>query len=208
MAKTRSVFFCTACGHESLRWLGRCPACEAWNTFADAPAAPAGRGTTSSRRGARPATAPVRLADIASSSTVRISSGMPEFDALLGGGIVPGSLILIGGAPGAGKSTLVLQLAARLAGSRDGPIVYVCGEESAAQTKLRADRLGTSGDLLIFAETNLRTILDALEDIGPRVLVIDSIQTMALPDVESFAGSVAQVRDCATALMEFAKRSD
>jgi len=208
MAKARSVFFCTACGHESLRWLGRCPACEAWNTFADAPAAPAHRGTTMPRRGGLTAATPVRLADIPSGSTARISSGMPEFDTLLGGGIVPGSLVLIGGPPGAGKSTLVLQLAARLAGSRGGPVVYVCGEESAAQTKLRADRLDAGGDLLIFAETNLRAILDALEDVGPRVLVIDSIQTMALPEVESFAGSVAQVRDCATALMEFAKRSD
>ena len=131
---------------------------------------------------------------------------MPEFDALLGGGIVPGSLVLLGGPPGAGKSTLLLQLAARLA-AQEGPVVYVCGEESAAQTKLRAARLGGSDDLLLFAETNLRAILDALEALRPALLVIDSIQTMALPEVESFAGSVAQVRDCATALMEFAKRT-
>ncbi len=140
-----------------------------------------------------------------------MSSGLGEFDTLLGGGIVPGSLVLLGGPPGAGKSTLLLQIAARLAGSdgaETGPVVYVCGEESAAQTKLRAERLGAGDDLLLFAETNLRAILDALETIRPRVLVVDSIQTMALPDVESFAGSVAQVRDCATALMEFSKRTD
>jgi len=132
---------------------------------------------------------------------------MPEFDTLLGGGIVPGSLVLLGGPPGAGKSTLLLQLAAKLA-SEHGPVVYVCGEESAAQTKLRAERLHASDDLLLFAETDLRAILDALEAVRPRALVVDSIQTMALPEVESFAGSVAQVRDCATALMEFAKRTD
>ncbi len=151
--------------------------------------------------------APIRLGDVPSGSIARIPSGMPEFDTLLGGGIVPGSLVLLGGPPGAGKSTLLLQLAANLARS-GGPVVYVCGEESAAQTKLRAERLHASDDLLLFAETDLRAILDALERIKPRALIVDSIQTMALPEVESFAGSVAQVRDCATALMEFAKRTD
>jgi len=132
---------------------------------------------------------------------------MLEFDALLGGGIVPGSLVLVGGPPGAGKSTLLLQIAAALA-SQQGPVVYVCGEESAAQTKLRAERLGAGDELLLFAETDLRAILDALESVGPRALFVDSIQTMALPDVESSAGSVAQVRDCASALMAYAKRTD
>ncbi len=149
----------------------------------------------------------MRLGDVSSGRVARIPSGIGEFDVLLGGGIVPGSLVLLGGPPGAGKSTLLLQVAANLAAS-GGPVVYVCGEESAAQTKLRADRLGASADLLLFAETDLRAILDALENIRPRALVVDSIQTMALPEVESFAGSVSQVRDCATALMEFAKRTD
>jgi DNA repair protein RadA/Sms len=144
---------------------------------------------------------------VSSGRVARIPSGIGEFDVLLGGGIVPGSLVLLGGPPGAGKSTLLLQVAANLAAS-GGPVVYVCGEESAAQTKLRADRLGASADLLLFAETDLRAILDALENLRPRALVVDSIQTMALPEVESFAGSVSQVRDCATALMEFAKRTD
>jgi DNA repair protein RadA/Sms len=132
---------------------------------------------------------------------------MPEFDTLLGGGIVPGSLVLVGGPPGAGKSTLLLQIAARLA-ALAGPVVYVCGEESAAQTKLRAERLGAGDDLLLLAETDLRAILEALETLEPRALVVDSIQTMALPEVESFAGSVSQVRDCAAALMAFAKRTN
>ena len=210
MAKTRAVFFCSGCGHESMRWLGRCPACDAWNTFAEAPqAAPTSR-VGSARRLAGGGTlvrAPIRLGDVPSGSIARIASGMPEFDTLLGGGIVPGSLVLLGGPPGAGKSTLLLQLAANLARG-GGPVVYVCGEESAAQTKLRAERLRASDDLLLFAETDLRAILDALERIKPRALVVDSIQTMALPEVESFAGSVAQVRDCATALMEFSKRTD
>jgi DNA repair protein RadA/Sms len=209
MAKTRTAFFCSACGHESLRWLGRCPACEAWNSFAEAPAElPRSRALASARAAGRPATAPVRLGDVASGRVARVPSGIAEFDVLLGGGIVPGSLVLVGGPPGAGKSTLLLQIAAGLAARAEAPVVYVCGEESAAQTKLRADRLGASTELFLFAETNLRAILDALETLRPSALVIDSIQTMALPEVESFAGSVSQVRDCASALMEFAKRTD
>ena len=208
MAKTRSLFFCSACGHESTRWLGRCPACDAWNTFADAPTPlPAKATRAASVRGLQAPIVPVRLGEVSSGRIARSSSGMLEFDALLGGGIVPGSLVLVGGPPGAGKSTLLLQIAAALAAG-EGPVVYVCGEESAAQTKLRAERLGAGDDLLLFAETDLRAILDSLDSLAPRALFIDSIQTMALPDVESSAGSVAQVRECATALMAFAKRTD
>lgn len=207
MAKPRSVFFCSACGHESLRWLGRCPGCEAWNTFAEAPAPNAGGKGARGAVHASLLAAPVRLGDVSSGHVARRSSGIGEFDALLGGGIVPGSLVLLGGPPGAGKSTLLLQIAAGLA-ETSGPVVYVCGEESAAQTKMRAERLGAGGDLLLFAETNVRGILDALERVRPAVLVVDSIQTMALPEVESSAGSVAQVRECAIALMEFAKRTN
>jgi DNA repair protein RadA/Sms len=150
----------------------------------------------------------VRLGDVPADKLARMPSGFGEFDALLGGGIVPGSLILVGGPPGAGKSTLLLQVAARLAAEREGPVVYVCGEESAAQTKMRALRLGASDELLLFAETDLDAILTALEPLRPRALVVDSIQTMAMPEVESFAGSVSQVRECAAALMAFAKRTD
>ena len=130
---------------------------------------------------------------------------MREFDGVLGGGIVPGSLTLIGGPPGAGKSTLLLQIAAALA--RSGPVVYVCGEESAAQVKLRAERLDITAPLLVLAETNLRAVLDALERTDPIAVIVDSIQTVWLPESESYAGSVTQIRDCTQALMEFAKRT-
>ena len=154
----------------------------------------------------RPASAPLRLAEIADAKVARLRSGIGEFDALLGGGLVAGSLVLLGGPPGAGKSTLLLQIVNALV-ERGANAIYVCGEESAAQTKLRAARVGASDDLLVFPETNLRAILDACEARDPDVIVIDSIQTMSLPDVESFAGSVSQVRDCTQALMEFAKRT-
>jgi DNA repair protein RadA/Sms len=207
VAKARSVFFCSACGHESARWLGRCPQCEAWNTFADAPVVKAPKGAAA-RTAATPLrlATPIRLAEIDEARVARRKTGMREFDALLGGGIVPGSLVLLGGPPGAGKSTLLLQLATALA-SGGAKAVYVCGEESAAQTKLRAQRIGAAAGLLVFPETNLRAVLDALEGDVPDVLVVDSIQTTWLPDVESFAGSVSQIRDCTQVLMEFAKRT-
>ena len=154
-----------------------------------------------------PGAGPMRLAEIDESRIARVRTGLGEFDACLGGGIVPGSLVLLGGPPGAGKSTLLLQIAERLA-EGGATAVYVCGEESAAQTKLRAQRLGIGDALLVFPETNLRTILDDCERRRPNVLIVDSIQTMWLPDVESYAGSVSQVRDCTQALMEFAKRTD
>ncbi|MDB5026612.1 MAG: repair protein RadA [Candidatus Eremiobacteraeota bacterium] len=205
MAKAKSVYFCTGCGFESARWLGRCPSCEAWNTFEDAPVVKAAKAPQGRAVPLR-AVGPLPLSAIDDSRITRRRTGMAEFDALLGGGIVPGSLVLLGGPPGAGKSTLLLQLATRLAG--DGArAVYVCGEESAAQTKLRAQRVGAAPGLLVFPETNLRAVIDALERDVPEIVVIDSIQTMWLPDVESFAGSVSQIRDCTQVLMEFAKRT-
>jgi DNA repair protein RadA/Sms len=205
MAKTKLVYLCSACGHESSRWLGRCPACDAWNTFADAPAQ-----RTPARAAARPTavlSAPLRLSEIDDRRIERLTTGLPEFDACLGGGLVPGSLTLLGGPPGAGKSTLLLQIAEKLSAG-GATAVYVCGEESAAQTKLRARRIGVGDALLVFAETNVRAILDDLERRRPQIVVIDSIQTMWLPDLESYAGSVAQIRDCTQLLMEFAKRTN
>lgn len=151
------------------------------------------------------------LHEIDSAGIGRIRVGMPEFDAVLGGGIVPGSLTLVGGPPGAGKSTLLLQIASRLA--RQGEVVYVCGEESAAQVKLRAERVlsgASSFDTLrmtVYPETNLRSVLDRLEKRPPMAIVVDSIQTVWLPESEAYAGSITQIRDCTQALMEFAKRT-
>jgi len=202
VAKAKSIFTCSACGHVASRWLGRCPQCEAWNTLVEG-AAPL---KTARVVHARPTSAPLRLSEIADAKVARMRSGIGEFDALLGGGLVAGSLVLLGGPPGAGKSTLLLQIVNALV-ERGSRAIYVCGEESAAQTKLRAARIGASDDLLVYPETNLRAILDACELRAPDVIVIDSIQTMSLPEVESFAGSVSQVRDCTQALMEFAKRT-
>ncbi len=204
MAKARSVYFCNGCGFESPRWLGRCPQCEAWNSFDERPFSVPSRSTRSTP--ARTATlAPVPLQEIDGAKIARVRTGLHEFDGVLGGGIVPGSLTLIGGPPGAGKSTLLLQIAARLADL--GPTVYVCGEESAAQVKLRAERLGLDAPILVHAETNLRSVLEHLERIAPLALIVDSIQTVWLPEAEAYAGSVTQVRDCTQALMEYAKRT-
>ena len=204
VAKVKTIFECSACGHNSARWLGRCPQCEAWNSFVEG-VAPSATRTKGAVR-ARAANVPVRLADVVDANVDRMRSGIREFDALLGGGLVAGSLVLLGGPPGAGKSTLMLQIANAMA-SRGAGTIYVCGEESAAQTKLRASRVGASEDMLIYPETNLRAILDECEQRRPEVLVVDSIQTMVLPDVESYAGSVSQIRDCTQALVEFAKRT-
>ena len=233
VAKARSVFFCSACGFESPRWLGRCPQCDAWNSFDQTPMRVASGRPSSTAAALGSAAEPVRLRDIDGSRVTRERTGMTEFDALLGGGIVPGSLILIGGPPGAGKSTLVLQMAARLCG-RGAGVVYVCGEESAAQLKMRASRLSLResfdelrmtgalgadpalrqapdddgfGDVLVCAETNLRAVLERLERLAPRALIVDSIQTVWLPEAEAYAGSVTQIRDCTQALVEYSKRT-
>jgi DNA repair protein RadA/Sms len=202
VAKARSVYFCSGCGFESPRWLGRCPQCAAWNSFDERPmrvvaARSAATAPLKTQSG------PISLQDVDEARLERTRTGLREFDAVLGGGVVPGSLTLIGGPPGAGKSTLLLQIAGML----PSPVVYVCGEESAAQVKLRAQRLGLQSDVLVFAETNLRSVLDHLEKLPPQALIVDSIQTVWLPESESYAGSVTQVRDCTQALMEFAKRT-
>jgi DNA repair protein RadA/Sms len=214
VAKARVAFYCSACGFEAPRWLGRCPQCEAWNSFDQRPQEPSGRAART-RSNAGASAGPVALAAIDGGAKIaRLQAGMREFDAVVGGGIVPGSLTLVGGPPGAGKSTLLLQIAAQLV--RHGEVVYVCGEESAAQVKMRAERLarvltGASAEhaqrFLVFAETNLRAVIDVLGRRPPAVLIVDSIQTVWLPESESYAGSVGQVRDCTQALMEFAKRT-
>jgi DNA repair protein RadA/Sms len=204
VAKSRSVYACSACGTESTRWLGRCPGCNAWNSFDERPfVVPAGRTPVATRDAG--SAEPVMLGDVDASQVERMCVGLPEFDAALGGGIVPASVTLIGGPPGAGKSTLLLQIAARMC--RHGAVAYLCGEESAAQVKLRAARLEIDAPISLFAQTNLRAVLDRLESQPPRTLIVDSIQTTWLPSSESYAGSLGQVRDCTQALVEFSKRT-
>lgn len=208
MVKARAIYYCSACGFESPRWLGRCPQCEAWNSFDERPVNVAAKPGRAARANPAPPAAPIPLRELEGAGVARVAVGMPEFDAVLGGGLVPGSLTLVGGPPGAGKSTLMLQIAARLA--RQGEVVYVCGEESAAQVKLRAERtLGELGaeTLFVYPETNLRAVLNLLERRTPLAVVVDSIQTVWLPESEAYAGSAPQVRDCTQALMEYAKRT-
>jgi DNA repair protein RadA/Sms len=206
VAKARAIYFCSACGFEAPRWLGRCPQCEAWNSFDEKPFNVVTKPGRAARTPPAQIAAPIPLHEIGSAAVSRVSTGMPEFDAVLGGGIVAGSLTLVGGPPGAGKSTLMLQIAARLA--EQGDVVYVCGEESAAQVRLRAERVLSGGDTMhVFPETNLRAVLEALEQRAPLAVVVDSIQTVWLPESEAYAGSVAQIRDCTQALMEYAKRT-
>jgi DNA repair protein RadA/Sms len=208
VAKAQSVYFCSGCGFESPRWLGRCPQCSAWNSFDQQPIRVPAKAGREQRSAPSAGASPAPLHEIGSAALNRLRLGMPEFDAVLGGGTVAGSVTLVGGPPGAGKSTLLLQLAARLA--QAGEVVYVCGEESAAQVKLRADRVlapANAPSLLIYPETNLRAVLDALAKRTPVALVVDSIQTVWLPESETYAGSVGQIRDCTQALVEYSKRT-
>ena len=219
MGRSHSVFVCSGCGHETGRWAGRCPGCSDWNTLVEQPRGGAsgsgagfGRGGGSGGPGARAPTAgiavtPVALRDVDAVDHERLSTGIGELDNVLGGGIVPGSLILIGGAPGIGKSTLTTMAVAHLqdAGRRT---LYVSAEESAAQIRLRAQRLG-GGEALavpVIAETDLHAVLATLEAERPEVCVIDSVQTLHSGDLSSAAGSVAQVREVAGEIMQVAKR--
>ena len=206
MARARTAFFCTDCGNETPRWQGQCPACLAWNTLVEEPVQRAERAA-SGRDDARAPAVPRRLADVAADEQRRWSSGLDEFDFVLGGGVVPASLVLVGGEPGIGKSTLLLQVAARLQAT-GRPVLYVSGEESAAQTRLRADRLlERAGDVAFLAETRLEEILAAAALARPAALCIDSIQTMYQEELEGAPGNVTQVRECAARLQRFAKET-
>ena len=204
-----TVFFCTECGYESKKWLGQCPACHSWNSFSEEPVVKTGSKASQKASGkVRSQRKPVPLKDIDSYTEERLDTGFPEFSRVLGGGIVPGSLVLIAGDPGIGKSTLLLQAAIRLAeGGRK--VLYISGEESLSQIKLRADRIGfMDGDLGFLSETDLGTILELLRQEKPEVCIIDSIQTMYSEDVSSAAGSVTQVRECAQHMMMLAKEEN
>jgi DNA repair protein RadA/Sms len=216
MAKTKTAYRCTECGAEHSKWQGRCDVCGEWNTLAEeivAPRVAVGGGTARRIGGARSLAeggnvAPTpKLRDVTGSNAKRWKTGIDEFDFVLGGGIVPGSMILIGGEPGIGKSTLLLQVAARL--ERGGhPTLYSSGEESALQVKLRSDRLTDSAaEVSLLSETNLETILTTSAAAAPAVLIVDSIQTVFTADLEGAPGNVGQVRECAARLMRYAKES-
>ena len=204
MAKTKTVYFCSNCGNESPKWLGKCPNCGEWNTYVEEKVqAPAGKGTLLSHTATD--SVPVKLAEINQEKEERIQMPSGELNRVLGGGLVAGSIILIGGEPGIGKSTLVLQNMLRIRSRR---VLYVSGEESARQLKMRADRLGADGgECYIVCETSLEKIFRHIENCKPGILVVDSIQTVASEALESSAGSVSQVRECAAALLKYAKES-
>ena len=200
----KTVYFCQECGYESAKWMGQCPACKAWNTFVEETVS-SQKSSSGSIKTTQKKTEPVVLKDISLSSDERQSCGISELDRVLGGGIVPGSLVLVGGDPGIGKSTLLLQVCRNLS-SQGVSVLYISGEESLRQIKLRADRLGTFNDKLkLLCETNLENIREIIERTKPDVAVVDSIQTMFHEDISSAPGSVSQVRESTNVLMQIAK---
>lgn len=206
--KIKTVFFCQSCGYESSKWMGQCPGCREWNTFVEEtvkPRAKAASGPSSAAGGSGSYTAPVTLDEIVMNDEERYDTHIGELNRVLGGGLVKGSLILVGGDPGIGKSTILLQVAGNLSGdSRD--VLYISGEESLRQIKLRANRLGTfSGNLKFMCETNLSDIEEAINRSKPQVVIIDSIQTMFNESVSSAPGSVSQVRESTSVLLRIAK---
>ncbi|MDP9380031.1 MAG: DNA repair protein RadA [Chloroflexota bacterium] len=208
-AKTRTIYVCNSCGVTSLKWQGRCPDCGEWNTYVETVDAPRPIGTVSrtAPSGAGIVAQPQQLATVSADSLARHPVPISELSRVLGGGIVPGSLVLIGGDPGVGKSTLLLQLCEAVCAGL-GSVLYISGEESVHQIRLRASRLGAIPDnLYVLSETNIQTISDYVESSRPGIVIVDSIQTMYAEGVESAAGSVSQVRECTMALMRLAKGS-
>lgn len=200
MAKTNTVFFCNECGYESAKWLGKCPACNAWNTFVEEKVVKQGNNKTVVKK----TVTPVSLKSIEKIKISRVSSGFDELDRVLGGGFVNGSLTLLGGEPGIGKSTLILQICEKF--KTDGKVLYVSGEESAEQIKIRADRLGINNENIMFlGETDINAIEQTIEDMDPKLVIIDSIQTMYSDDITSAPGSVSQVREITSRIMKMCK---
>lgn len=203
MAKAKTVFYCTSCGNETPKWQGRCSACGAWNTIEEHIEKPiaAGKGKSAPVGMSRKAQ---KLSQVDGSNEIRFSTGMGELDRVLGGGAVAGSLVLVGGAPGIGKSTLLLQICNSLCAGRR--VLYVSGEESERQLKLRAVRLGVAPDeLYILSETRLSDILESVEEIKPDILIVDSIQTLYNEENDSSPGSISQVKDCTMSMMNISK---
>ena len=203
MAKGKNVFYCQSCGYESAKWMGQCPGCREWNTFVEEPVIV----TRNSQKRASliKKQNPTLLSKVSGENSLRISTGIREFDRVLGGGIVEGSMVLVGGDPGIGKSTLLLQMCLLLVLQKH-KVLYISGEESLQQIKIRADRLGNhGGDLMMLCETDLEAIQEVIERIKPQLVVIDSIQTMCKSDVSSAPGSVSQVRESTGVFMKIAK---
>jgi DNA repair protein RadA/Sms len=201
-AKLKRTFFCTSCGYETPKWLGKCPSCGEWNTITEHVVAKES-SSSSSRLISAPKAQPQLVQEITEQTTRRIDTGIGELNRVLGGGLVPGSLILLGGEPGIGKSTLSLQIALTANGLKT---LYVSGEESAEQIKMRAMRLGIGNEeCTVYTETLLESIVSQIEELRPDMVIIDSIQTMSTDTVESSAGSVPQIRECATTLLRVAK---
>lgn len=200
MSKTRIKYICTSCGYESLRWLGKCPECDSWNSFSEEIV------ETSKRKNGTPSinkSSVFKINEISATEEDRVKTGIREFDRVLGGGIMPGSVVLLGGDPGIGKSTLAMQAAANISSN----VLYVTGEESPKQIKLRALRLKIKSDnFFILAETNLNNILSSIKEASPSVVVIDSIQTMHSEQFDNSPGTVTQIRECTSLLMEEAKK--
>jgi len=208
MAKVKTLFICQQCGHQSVKWAGRCAACEQWNTMVEELIEPAAESAAGGLAERFEVVSPTPLADVSVDEASRWPTRLGEFDRVLGGGIVPGSVILVGGEPGIGKSTLLLSVAGSLAGSDEHPVLYVSGEESTRQTKLRATRLGLSASRIhVLAHTNLEVIAEAFRQASPHVVIIDSIQVMETGALQSAPGSIGQVRACAHALVRLAKTS-
>ena len=205
--KAKTIFYCTECGKETPKWQGRCPACGAWNTMVERPAEKAPKKAPSASRGSALGVAlnrPKTMAEVETTDELRFPTGMGELDRVLGGGAVRGSLVLVGGAPGIGKSTLMLQICDHLC--RTAKVLYVSGEESERQIKLRAERLQVRGEgLSLLSETNLENVIDAVHAVSPDVLIVDSIQTLYHGDVTAAPGSISQVKECTMALMQLAK---
>ena len=199
-ADARTIFVCQQCGRETLKWQGRCPGCQQWNTFVETTVS-----TVTRPKAAIAQNPPTELSQITIEASDRFPLPLGEFNRVLGGGLVSGSLVLIGGEPGIGKSTLLLQVSA-LAASGKGEVVYITGEETLRQIKLRAERLGVTGEnIYLLAETDLDVILSQLEQLNPHMVVIDSIQTVYLSELDTSPGSVTQVRECALRIMQWAK---
>lgn len=192
------AYFCQECGYKSLKWLGKCPECGSWNSFVEE------KESKKNKKSVVEKAKVYKLSEISLRPQKRLKTGLTEFDLVLGGGIVPASLILIGGDPGIGKSTLLTQIAGLLS-KKNIPVIYVSAEESPEQVNLRVERLGINRDFYFVSDTNLSSILETVEEIKPQLLIIDSIQTVYLPELESSPGGVSQVRECANTLMRLAK---